>query len=133
MFPAQSRNVIHTAATLLLAVACVSAADPLEFSRNTRPFLDKYCSRCHRSGTASAGLNLDLFKSPISVQQYRERAGEVIHALEPGIMPFKGQLQPSDSERAAGLALLRNETDIFTFDKNENAGNLSLHLLNRTQ
>ncbi len=126
-------SAVLAVSVLLLAMANASAAEPFEFSRDTRPFLDKYCARCHRTGAVAAGLNLDIFKSPVSVQQYRERAGEVIHALETGIMPLKGQLQPSDSERAGAIAWFRNELNHFDFEKYKDPGNLPLHRLNRTQ
>ncbi|MEO8370772.1 MAG: DUF1592 domain-containing protein, partial [Candidatus Solibacter sp.] len=122
-----------TALAISLAIPALLGAAPLDFDRDVRPFLAQYCSRCHNSKVVSGGLNLELFDSQAALLQYPERTGEILRALDSGLMPLKGQPQPSDTLRRAVVEAIRGAIDHFDYSSYKNPGYLPIHRLTVTQ
>ena len=75
-----------------------------EFQEKLKPFLGKYCLKCHSADKPKAGLNLAKFDTPESLVKDRKIWQRAAEYLETGEMPPEESLQPStaDAESMAG-------------------------------
>jgi hypothetical protein len=55
------RLLLGTSLFLLTATGRLAAADPPSFVKDVKPFLTMYCTECHGTTTAKAGLKLETY------------------------------------------------------------------------
>src|ERR1041384_4439097 len=78
-----------------LSSAAQSAAD---FDQLVLPFLSTNCYLCHNAQLKSGGLNLEAYKTAVSIAQNRETWEKIIRKLQAGEMPPKGRPRPDAAE-----------------------------------
>jgi len=90
------RTLLLVTPVLLLLAACEER--PVSYSAEVKPFLDKYCIRCHREGgkgSEASGFRMDSYESLMKGTKY----GPVV---QPGdsftsvmVMLMEGRADPS--------------------------------------
>lgn len=70
-------------------------------------FLSNYCLQCHDSGSAEGERDFETFQLPLESASQLIDADEIIDQLTLGQMPPEDAPQPTDEERLAVLAALR--------------------------
>jgi uncharacterized membrane protein len=109
----------HARIALALTAALVCASPALaqdaapSYTKDVRPFLTKYCTECHKSTNAKAGLNLDSYEAILKGAKKRKvlvvgRADEsrlvtTVEGKARPLMPPRNKLKPTDQE----VAMLR--------------------------
>jgi len=97
---------------LILVVLAASspqagAADPPSWSKQVRPFLNKYCVECHNAKKAGGDLELDTYKKVMSMQVVevgkpdKSLLLQVMEGKKRKAMPPPKSLQPKKEEIAA--------------------------------
>jgi hypothetical protein len=142
--PAPSSTFLHlprrmaalAGAVLTLAFTGASAQPPEKFGfeDGVEPFLDRYCSRCHNAERARGGINLEMFATEVDFLRHRQRAEEVIEALEHVAMPPEdARHHPTAEGRGKMAGWIRWTLDNFDPEKFKHPGQLVAHRLTRTQ
>ncbi len=106
----------RAAAMLVLLVSFTSvselrADDAPDFARVGRPFLQKYCIKCHSGEKPKAELSLDIFRDSASVVRQRKKWDGVLRMLATGDMPPEGKPQPKVAEVEAFATHVRTVFD----------------------
>ncbi|MSV34359.1 MAG: DUF1592 domain-containing protein [Bryobacterales bacterium] len=98
--PALCALALSLAAWLCLAdePQSASSAANTAFTSSVQPVLAKNCTGCHNAKLKTGGLNLEAFANAAPSAQDRDTFEKVLHKLEAGEMPPKGQPRPSDAE-----------------------------------
>ena len=112
---------------LLLLVGCaltVQAAGPptLEsrFEQTVKPFLAKHCTSCHGLYKQESKLNLSTYSSVKSIINAYTAWQDILERVEAEEMPpAKARTQPSDDERAAVIAWIK---ELFDREATRNVG-----------
>lgn len=73
-------------------------ADPL-YQEKVRPFLEKFCQRCHHADKPTSGVRVDNLDPAFEERQLKLWLG-ILHQTAHGSMPPEGAKQPSDTEKA---------------------------------
>ncbi len=80
--------------TLVSAASSLRGAEPVDFSRDVVPILQKYCAACHTEGDENGGLNMDTHAS---LMRGGESGLAITHG-EPGssrvLLMASGKLEP---------------------------------------
>ncbi|MEI7921025.1 MAG: DUF1592 domain-containing protein [Planctomycetota bacterium] len=105
-----------------------------EFQEKLKPFLGKYCLKCHSADKPKAGLNLAKFDTPESLVKDRKIWQRAAEYLETGEMPPEESLQPStaDAESMAGWV----QTYLSSVEckpEDQSPGRVTLRRLNRVE
>jgi len=77
-----------------------AAQTKTQFLKTAKPFLGKYCLRCHNADERESGIRVDHFDGELSestLKLWEVIAGQIADDA----MPPEDELQPSDSERQA--------------------------------
>ena len=53
--------IILSVIVSMLGAKAVPAQDRTSYVKDVRPFLDKFCVQCHKSGAMKSGVNLESF------------------------------------------------------------------------
>ena len=92
-------------ASLALLFSSAATANPVDFSREVRPLLEKYCYDCHDTATQKSGLDLERFGELPAALRDRDTWGTVLEKLESHQMPPpKEDNPPSPAERQQLIA-----------------------------
>ncbi|MDB6053914.1 MAG: hypothetical protein JWN25_1437 [Verrucomicrobiales bacterium] len=111
----------------------VQAAGDLDFDQEAKPFLSRYCTKCHNGEKTKGGVNLDVLKNEVSIYRFRDRVEDTISQLQKKEMPPEDAKQPEDEQRQRIANYLRWKLDHFDPEKFKNPGYLPSHRLTRTQ
>lgn len=92
---------------MLFSLACLATLLPASqaqknnsasvFAKSIQPFLAEHCYACHNAKQQSGGLNLQLYKTAVSVIENRELWERVVRKLRTGQMPPKGMTRPEQT------------------------------------
>src|SRR5688572_10866929 len=87
--------------TALAALVTASAADlEARFSRDVKPFMEKFCLECHDTDVKKAELDLSIYPTLDSVTKDFGHWELVMERLAAGDMPpAKSKTQPTAKER----------------------------------
>ena len=80
---------------------------------NPAPVLKQYCSGCHGSNLATAGINFDKLTSAPSVAENYQAWQKVITMVEGKRMPPKGMPAPSDEQRVQIVSWIHGQIDAY--------------------
>lgn len=120
------------AASLLVFAVNAEAASGLDFAKDIRPVLERYCYDCHGDGADKGGLALDQHKSAAERLGDHENWMVVWENLRAQLMPPAKQEQPSAAEREKVMRWI--ERDVFQVDpKNPDPGRVTIRRLNRIE
>src|SRR5262249_41463604 len=56
-------RLLVASAAMLLSTGPLFAQDAVSYMKDVRPFLNKYCVECHKSGNAKGGANFESFEA----------------------------------------------------------------------
>ncbi|MEC9093261.1 MAG: DUF1592 domain-containing protein [Planctomycetota bacterium] len=115
-------------ATLVIAQGPVQ---PLDNRKQVRPFLVKYCFRCHGNQKQEAELRLDRLGTDFAKQTDAETWHDVLKQLNLGEMPPENQDQPTAKELEAITGWLQNEMSLAAAAKRATGGQVILRRLTR--
>src|SRR5437764_1158670 len=99
-------------ATLLCAGPLWAQDKAPSYVKDVRPFLNKYCVECHKTGNAKSGLNLESYesikkggrngrKALVSGEPDRSRLVTTTEGkARPAMPPKNAKLKPTDKETA---------------------------------
>lgn len=116
-------------ATLALA-ASSSGAVNVDFGREIRPLLARYCHECRDAKKAKGDVDLERIVKPLA-QDARERWAHAYSQLRNGDIPPDDQPQPTAAERARLLAWLENAVERIDAAAPANPGRPVLRRLTR--
>ena len=85
---------------VLLAPVPVRAVDPLEagFDRDVKPFLKRYCTRCHNADKQTSGVRVDQLDGKLE-DRHLKLWTHVLNQSKDGVMPPEEAKQPTAEER----------------------------------
>ena len=101
----------YICALLVSAAVVSSAAEGPSFEKSVQPFLAKNCYTCHNAKLQSGKLDLESYKTALSVTQDRERWEEILRKLSSGEMPPKGLPRPPETETKLVAGWIEKEFD----------------------
>ena len=111
-----------------------TAVDGTAFEETVRPFLDRYCTRCHAGSRTEADVRLDGISAELAAGQDMELWKNVLLQLVVEAMPPSSGKQPKTRERDAvirwidgELAKSGNESDIYAKLQSPSFGNYVDH------
>jgi len=111
-----------------------TAVDGAAFEETVRPFLDRYCTRCHAGSRTEADVRLDGISAELAAGQDMELWKNVLLQLVVEAMPPSSGKQPTTRERNAvirwiddELAKSGNESDVYAKLKSPSFGNYVDH------
>ncbi|MDG1490709.1 MAG: DUF1592 domain-containing protein, partial [Planctomycetota bacterium] len=111
-----------------------TAVDGAAFEETVRPFLDRYCTRCHAGSRTEADVRLDGISAELAAGQDMELWKNVLLQLVVEAMPPSSGKQPKTRERNAvirwiddELAKSGNESDVYAKLKSPSFGNYVDH------
>lgn len=99
-----------------------------QFTRTVRPFLEEYCNACHGKDKPQAQLDLSIYASMDSVTKDFAHWSLVLDKLVDRQMPPKDSEMPSDKQRDAVIAWIR---DMRKYESTRNAGDPGMVLARR--
>jgi len=111
-----------------------SKSAPLNYERDVRPLLAKYCFSCHGADKKKGDLTLHTFAYAPGVSPARDRKvwEHVLTNLRNGEMPPQGKRQPSLAERERIMRWI--EQAVFLVDcNNPDPGRVTIRRLNRAE
>jgi hypothetical protein len=113
-------------------IAPVARADEPDFTKEVAPLIGKYCVTCHGGMKPRAGLALDRFKDPESVQKNLKVWESVADNLRSGDMPPPNKPRPNETELATLNAWL--DRDVLKVQTSQrDPGRVTLRRLNRAE
>ena len=131
------RPIVALVASSLVSTAAQSEDSPAKdapgFESTIRPFVERYCSRCHGERRQRADLDLDEYLEAAKPDQHREIWSKVLHMVKQHEMPPEKSRQPSAEERADVVRWLDNEINRFECDGDIDPGRVTLRRLNRSE
>ncbi len=121
-------------ALLLPATLCPAQGDAVSFADEVRPFLDRYCTKCHRGARAKAGVDLASLSPDLAAGRDMQRWKDVLRQLVVDAMPPAKKRQPPQRQKDAvirwihaQLALSGNDSDIYAKLQSPSFGNYVDH------
>jgi hypothetical protein len=128
----------RVAAMLVFLVSFISvselcADDAPDFARVGRPFLQKYCIKCHSGEKPKAELSLDVFRDSATVVRQRKKWDGVLRMLVTGDMPPEGKPQPTVAEVETFSTHVRAVFDYADQNAKPDPGRVTMRRLNRTE
>ena len=104
------------------------------YDNQVKPLLSKYCGDCHFDGADKGEVTLDRFASLASVQNDRVTWQKVAdNVLTHSMPPAKRQTQPSDEERKAIVAWVREALEFCDCTGPRDPGRVTIRRLNREE
>jgi len=114
-----------------------SAPDPLatsdKFERSMKPFLKKYCIRCHNADEQNGGARFDLDYWEIKNDAEAQHWQDMLDVLNGAEMPPSDERQPSVHSLTKMLDLLTSTLDKASQRLNDQGGEVSMRRLNRRE
>ncbi len=108
-------RILTAFAFLLMANAAPAADDksPLEksFDLHIKPFLNKYCVRCHNAEKMTSGMRVDHLNAALDDNQLRLWEG-VRKQIDNEYMPPEDEAQPSAAERKRIVEWIKQAQDV---------------------
>ncbi|GAB4154943.1 MAG: hypothetical protein Tsb009_31680 [Planctomycetaceae bacterium] len=98
-----SKNKAQTASAKKQSVAAKLAAVEQQFQKDIKPFLKKYCIRCHNAEEMNSGIRVDHFTGKVPDNLLGLWKGIRKHVSREA-MPPEDEIQPSKTERQKFLA-----------------------------
>ena len=83
---------------ILLLAGPARAADDKAFDQHVKPFLKRYCVRCHNADKPTSGVRVDHLDASLE-DKHLKLWGEVAKQLRDGTMPPEDATQPTAEER----------------------------------
>jgi mono/diheme cytochrome c family protein len=107
------RALTRLAALTLVLAATMAAAPPQDTAAEgyravARPFIDRYCMRCHGEKKALAGFRIDRLGVDFTAARVADHWKEVIDRINAGQMPPEGSTRP-DVKQASAFVSWVNE------------------------
>src|SRR6478736_6657048 len=96
---ALTRALLCVIAFFGLITSSAQTDQGLQFRRDIRPMLEKYCFDCHADGANKGNVAFDEFKSDREVLENRDLWWRALKNLRAGIMPPSKKPQPSSEEK----------------------------------
>ncbi len=131
-----SPAIVSRVLTLLVWVSashCLAAAPGPEFSPIGRAFLEKHCLKCHSGNEPKAELSLEPYRSSSSLIKQRKVWNNVRKMITTGEMPPKGKPQPTVSEAAVFVDLVKAVFDHADKNAKPDPGRVTMRRLNRVE
>ncbi len=130
--------IILTAALLFLNLALPSNLAQrdqknLEFGQSVQPFLSANCYGCHNPQLKSGGLDLESYKSAVSLTAERETWERILLKLRTGEMPPKGMPRPNHAELESVIGWIESEFDRADRLAKPDPGRVTARRLNRAE
>ena len=129
--------------SLLLFVLCFVAsstnaqqakAPKLDFKKQLKPFLKKYCHNCHSGDDAQAGLAFEQYTTAKSVTQHRKRWNKVLKMLRGGLMPPPKEAEvPPPKVVKPIVAWLDHQLNYVDCSRQHDPGRVTFRRLNRNE
>ena len=114
-----------------------SASDLLatsaKFERSLKPFLKKYCIRCHNADEQSGGARFDLDNWEIKDDVEAQHWQDMLDVLNGAEMPPADERQPSAHSLTRVLDLLTSTLDKARQRLNDQGGEVAMRRLNRRE
>lgn len=92
------RNATSLLAVMIWLASSSRAAEPAGFDDAVKPFLQKYCLRCHNDQKQKGEFRLDTLARDFADAKAAQQWEEVIFRMNSGEMPPKAEPQPSSQE-----------------------------------
>lgn len=126
--PPSLTSLLGALLLLVLASSLVGAA-PSDIEAVT----EQFCSRCHNSDTATAGIDFSALLTDLPLVRNREAWERTIAIVEARRMPPPSAQQPDERQRASLLEALDGEIRHFDYSNVEDPGFESLKRLTHTE
>lgn len=115
-----------------IVVLCCAASAAGSFTREVKPFLEKYCLDCHGDGMKKGEVSLDHWATDAEALKDDQTWERVLNALERHEMPPKKKEQPSTAERSKLVQWV--EVEALGCDCNvPDPGRVTIRRLNRAE
>ena len=128
--------LIAVSFTITIGTRATFAAEPganIDFAKQVRPLLEKFCLDCHTGAEAEAGMDLSQATTTAYIRDHR-LPWEKVHAfLRIQAMPPADADQPTEDERQLLLDWLDHTLFYVDCDRNPNPGRVTVRRLNRTE
>lgn len=108
-----------------------SAPKVYGFTKDARPFLTKYCIRCHSGESPAAGVALDKETSEAGIPAHQKIWDRVASNVGSMHMPPSGMPQPPKAERAAFVSWVQSK--LANDCKLADPGRVTMRRLNRQE
>src|SRR5262249_35664518 len=115
------------------AKSATKDAEPVTFSKQVAPLLNKYCTKCHGGDKPKAGLALDKFSDEASVLKAAKTWEKVLHNLKAGEMPPPERPQPTPAERDLIMGWIDSTVLVIDCNGSRDPGRVTLRRLNRAE
>src|SRR5689334_3495350 len=103
------------------------------FSKTLQPFLSQNCTVCHNPELKSGGLDLEAYKTVMSITQDRDRWEKVLHKLRAGEMPPKGMPRPERTEVEKVCGFIESQFERLDQLARPDPGRVTARRLNRNE
>jgi hypothetical protein len=110
-----------------------SADGPIEFARDIRPLLQKYCLDCHSTKMKKGSLDLERFGSLADIRQDTKPWQGMIEQIEAGEMPPKERPQPTAEEKKKLLGWVKGFLDAEARANKGDPGHVPLRRLSNAE
>lgn len=107
------------------------AGQKVEYGRDVRPTVQKFCAPCHTGKDAAAGIDLSRAKTDLDVQTADRDWDRVVRALSSNHMPPASATQPSLEQRQRLIAAV--ESILSGNCALQDPGRVTVRRLNRTE
>ncbi len=111
----------------------VIADDAPDFASLGRPFIEKYCAKCHSGNEPKAELSFDTYHDATSLARSRKVWDNVLRMVGSGEMPPEDEPRPRASEVEQFTQVIRNVFDHATRNAKPNPGRVTMRRLNRNE
>lgn len=101
------------------------------FTKDARPFLTKYCIRCHSGESPAAGIALDKETSESGIPAHQKIWDRIASNVGSMHMPPSGMPQPPKADRAAFVSWVQSK--LSTDCKLADPGRVTMRRLNRLE
>lgn len=113
--------------------AWAAATATVDFQKEVRPLLEKYCIECHGNGKKKGGVTLDQFSSVETALKDQKTWELVLENVRGSVMPPDDfEKQPSLEERERLMGWI-NKVVLATDASNPDPGRVTLRRLNRVE
>ncbi len=109
----------------------VQATRTVEYAKDVKPVVTKFCIGCHTGKNAPAGIDLSKAKSDSDLQKSESDWERVVRALRANEMPPPAAPQPSLEQREQLIASI--QTIVSGNCKLQDPGKVTIRRLNRTE
>jgi len=138
-----SRKYLARLLILAFPLICLAILPPAQqaqiadegdaFSKTVQPFLSQNCTMCHNAELKSGGLDLEAYKTVMSVTQDRDRWEKVLHKLRAGEMPPKNLPRPDKTEVEKVCGFIESQFERADQLARPDPGRVTARRLNRNE